>query len=256
MQAAALRERELPFEYLAADVLPRQLGDLKQAGPAAGLGGFNVTAPLKIEAASLCDDLTPTARQVGAVNTVRVVEDKWLGHNTDCGGIGAVISQAWTGESPPAVGHVLGGGGSARAAVMALRDRSVPLIRVRNRSAEGRQRLADWLGGSGLHLSRSRVEILPLADESGADPPDEPAVWIACLPGEVDLAPLLPDSAGSQECLLVDLRYSGQLPSYPVPLGFQHVTGEPVLLLQGGLSFAWWFGPPVPWDAMRNALTD
>ena len=36
--------------------------------------------------------------------------------------------------------------------------------------------------------------------------------------------------------------------------GFDDSDGLPLLLMQGGLAFAWWFGPPVPWQAMRAAL--
>ena len=44
------------------------------------------------------------------------------------------------------------------------------------------------------------------------------------------------------------------MPPEEAPLGFQVLDGLPVLLLQGGLSFAWWFGPPVPWERMKEVL--
>jgi hypothetical protein len=54
---------------------------------------------------------------------------------------------------------------------------------------------------------------------------------------------------------LLDLRYGDVLPPDDPPLGCGFADGKPVLLMQGGLSFAWWFGPPVPWSAMRDALS-
>ena len=59
--------------------------------------------------------------------------------------------------------------------------------------------------------------------------------------------------AGS-ESILLDLRYGVQLPPGEAPLGFSVLDGLPVLLMQGGFSFAWWFGPPVPWARMREAI--
>jgi shikimate 5-dehydrogenase len=66
--------------------------------------------------------------------------------------------------------------------------------------------------------------------------------------------PFLPVAAGEEAALLLDLRYGDQLPTGNPPLGFTCLDGLPVLLVQGGLSFAWWFGPPVPWAVMREAL--
>jgi len=83
---------------------------------------------------------------------------------------------------------------------------------------------------------------------------NEAVVWVCCLAGGVSARPFLPDAAPKGEALLLDLRYGDQLPSDQAPLGFDFSDGKPVLLMQGGLSFAWWFGPPIPWDAMRQAL--
>ena len=90
---------------------------------------------------------------------------------------------------------------------------------------------------------------------AGQGAPEKPAVWICCLAGGVDATPFLPVAAGPVRSRLRDLRYGDQLPDSPPPFGFDFNDGLPVLLMQGGLSFAWWFGPPVPWPAMKEALT-
>jgi len=250
MQNAALLDRGIETEYLAARVTAGQLRALKDGPAGRHLAGFNATAPLKEAVAALCDGRTDQARALGAVNTVRVEEGRWLGHNTDSGGILTVASQAWQGEGPPARGVVLGAGGSARAAVDALLRWEVPRIVVANRSGAGRDRIARWLRG---HEGGDRVTVSPLAGDP--PPPEEPTVWICCLAGGVPVGPYLPAAAGRREALLLDLRYRDQRPAEEPPLGFAFSDGLPVLLMQGGLSFAWWFGPPVPWPAMRDALT-
>jgi len=250
MQNAALKEREIDAEYVAVRIKAGRLRQLKEGPASRWLAGFNVTAPLKEAVAALCDGRTDQARDTGAVNTVRVAEGRWLGHNTDSGGIHTVLAQAWPGEGPPGRAVVLGAGGSARAAVDALHRWGVEQVAVRNRSALGRERFGSWLAGRGW---ADTVTVQNL--EAGEEPvPSVPTVWVCCLAAGVDATPFLPVAAGHDPALLLDLRYGEQIPPGHPPLGFQHLDGLPVLLMQGGLAFAWWFGPPVPWPVMRDAL--
>jgi shikimate dehydrogenase len=251
MQNAALREREIDAEYVAVRIEAGRLRQLKEGPASRFLAGFNVTAPLKEAMAALCDGRTEQARDTGAVNTVRVDEGRWLGHNTDSGGIRAVLAQAWPGEGPPGRAVVLGAGGSARAAVDALYGWGVEKVEIRNRSASGRERIGRWLAGRGWDETTT-VQNLKACEEAV---PDAPSVWVCCLAAGVDATPFLPVAAGNDPALLLDLRYGEQIPAGHPPLGFQHLDGLPVLLMQGGLAFAWWFGPPVPWLVMRDALT-
>lgn len=250
MQNAALAEREIDADYFAVRIGPGQLAALKKGRAGGQLAGFNATAPLKEAVSALCDGRTDQARALGAVNTVKVENGKWMGHNTDSGGILTVLSQAWSGPEVPTRAVVLGAGGSARAALDALARWSVPHILVRNRSAAGQDRIRDWVRRQDY---RDRVEVEGLAP--GRTPAGgEATVWVCCLAGGVPCLPFLPDAAGAAGDLLLDLRYGDQLPPGEAPLGFGFIDGKPVLLMQGGLSFGWWFGTPVPWAAMREAL--
>lgn len=82
--------------------------------------GLSVTMPLKSEAAELADELTELAVVVGTANTlVHRGDGTVLGHNTDVAGIAAALAAAGpVHESPRAA--VLGGGGTATAAMAAL----------------------------------------------------------------------------------------------------------------------------------------
>lgn len=250
MQGAALAEREIEAEYLAIRIEPGQLRQLKQGAASRHLAGFNVTAPLKEAVAALCDGRTDQARDTGVVNTVRVEDGRWLGHNTDSGGTLTVLTGAWPTEAPPVRGVILGAGGSARAAVDALVRWNVPRVEVRNRSISGQDRMRQWVVDRQL---ADRVTVGAL-EKAGQEAPEEPSVWVCCLAGLVEAGPYLPVAAGAHDALLLDLRYGDQLPAGNPPLGFQFLDGLPVLLMQGGLSFAWWFGPPVPWTTMRDSL--
>jgi len=250
MQNAALMDREIDAEYHAVRITAGQLRRLKEGPEGKLLVGFNVTAPHKEAVAALCDGRTDQARDLGAVNTVKVEDNKWLGHNTDSGAVLTVVSQAWQEEERPERAVVLGAGGSGRAAIDALLRWEVPQLEIRNRSGAGRDAIRRW-----LDRRETETEILVTDLQAEAEPPlTGSSLWICCLAGGVPLLPYLPTAAGERQAVLLDLRYGDQRPDEDPPLGFELLDGLPVLLMQGGLSFTWWCGPPVPWSIMRDAL--
>jgi shikimate dehydrogenase len=64
---------------LGADALP----ELLTAAQSFGFAGLNITHPCKQAVIPLLDDLSPDARDLGAVNTVVLKDGRRVGHNTD-----------------------------------------------------------------------------------------------------------------------------------------------------------------------------
>lgn len=90
--------------------------------------GSGVTMPFKVEVIPYLDELTDAAQAVGAVNTIFYRygpdgERRYIGTNTDVLGIQNAFLNNVTGTAyagKPAL--VVGGGGTCRAAIFALRD--------------------------------------------------------------------------------------------------------------------------------------
>jgi shikimate dehydrogenase len=89
-----------------------------------GFDGLNITHPIKQTIVPLLDDLTSSARAVGAVNTVLFGPDGATGHNTDVTGFGAAFDEV-LGDAPRRKVVLLGAGGAGAAVATALADRSV-----------------------------------------------------------------------------------------------------------------------------------
>lgn len=126
-----------------------------------GLIGFNVTTPHKEAIMPLLDHIAPMARQIGAVNTVKIQQGKTTGFNTDISGFKnqlETIVPDWPKDKPVLL---LGAGGAARAAVMAFLSTSVPFIMVANRTREKAESLAHDMG-------QGRVTVLDWADRHQA----------------------------------------------------------------------------------------
>lgn len=247
LQTAALRATAIEFDYLALDIGSEELPALHTAACAADLPGFNVTMPCKEAAAALCAGLSDAARAVGAVNTVRVEPHGWFGHNTDIGGIAAVV-RART-ASRPATAVVLGAGGSARAAVLALQDVGARRIRVVARRGERYDAMGDWLHG--LDVDAASV---PWGSPLGGLLTTSDDVVVSCVPPGVDGAELLHGPTPARPALWLDLRYGSSRPDALSTLDPPWCDGRDVLLEQGILSFEWWFDRPAPRAVMRRAL--
>lgn len=133
MMQAAFRQMGLDHRYELWDVTPDEL-DAALAQLRACDGGANVTVPHKIAAAKACDDLSDAARQLGAVNTIEVVDGALIGHNTDYFAIINEIAQlvmarlqrgVTEGAAAISSAAILGNGGAARAVKQVLDDAGI-----------------------------------------------------------------------------------------------------------------------------------
>ncbi|WP_176525254.1 shikimate dehydrogenase [Caenispirillum bisanense] len=145
-----LREHGIDGAYVPLPVRPEDFAAAVRALPKLGFAGANVTVPHKEAALAACDEVSPLARRIGAVNTLVCRPDGSLwGDNTD--GFGFLENlragcPGWRPEAGPAV--VLGAGGAARAVVAALLDAGCPQVRLTNRTRDRAAELAADLGGA------------------------------------------------------------------------------------------------------------
>ena len=90
-----------------------------------GLVGFNVTIPYKQQIIPYLDALDEQAREVGAVNCVKIERDgRRVGYNTDVDGIRLSLDKL-LGEEKVSAALILGTGGASQAVQYVLRERGI-----------------------------------------------------------------------------------------------------------------------------------
>ncbi len=233
---AALVSSGIKGEYEAREVdgtgLAAAFAELRHGR----LDGANVTMPHKGAAFASCDRVAPAALQTGAANTLVAGPGEVFGHNTDVSGVSAAWIEFGLPEDGPV--HVLGAGGAAAAALVALSDRDV-IVSAR------RPGDADDL------LARTRVKgsvvawgnVVPGAVVINATP-----IGMAGerLPIPVDEGPAFFDMAyGTVVTPAVASARSAGIPT---------VAGPEMLLHQAAGSFELWTGLPAPIEEMRRTL--
>lgn len=149
LHVAAYRALGLDWTYTRARVEEGSLGTVLDTR-GAGWRGVSVTAPLKREALTWCDAVTPDAARTGAVNTIVFAdldEDAAsTGSNTDIEGLMRAIERA---RLDFASGHVeiLGAGDTAASAIVAAERLGAARITVAARRPDAADALAARMGG-------------------------------------------------------------------------------------------------------------
>jgi shikimate dehydrogenase len=232
------------WRYQHLPLPPQLFAETVRALPALGFRGVNVTVPHKQAALALADVKTPTARAIGAANTLTFEPDGTIeADNTDATGFLAALPRSAYG----ATALVLGAGGSARAVIYALRQAGAAEVRVWNRTAERARAVAAELGAVAV---------------SGAEPAD---IVVNCTtiglrhPGETFKAlPLKADELRAGR-LVVDMVYrvGGTVLLQAASAGGADVVdGLEILVAQGAASLERWTGRTAPDQAMREAVSD
>jgi shikimate dehydrogenase len=212
-------------------------------GLVAGFGpewvGVSVTMPGKFAALRFADERTVRAELVGSANTLVRSGAGWRADNTDIDGVIGALGHV-AGRAA-----VLGSGGTAPAAVVALSELGVQDISV---VARNRQKVAPLLDlGAHLGVDTRWVELGTRLDVD---------VVVSTLPA--DVAAQHADTVAATP-LLLDAIYD----PWPTPLavaveaaGGRVISGLQMLLHQAFAQVEQFTGLPAPTEAMRAALAE
>jgi shikimate dehydrogenase len=270
MQNAGIASLGLNWRYLAFDVRPEELRSTLLGAKAMQLVGLNLTVPHKLLALEMVDALDESAKNWGAVNTIRFEgRDKhgtWLplhhfedappekirshGFNTDAEAITRSLREDLGAKLQGARVLVLGAGGAGRVAALKLAAENVGELFLVNRTSSK-------AGSVAAEIRRRHLNV---------------KVQLGYPRGEVDLA-INATSLGlsADDPLPVDGKQFSLRQAHAVydmiyrpaetPLlcaakagGSRVANGLGMLLYQGAKALEIWSGKPAPVEIMREAL--
>lgn len=251
---AAFRELDLDLVYVALPTPEDDLGTVVRALGAVQAAGANVTLPHKQEVVACCDVLTDEAELVGAVNTLAWTTDGLLGDNTDAVGLQSTLTRdVGLADDTPAV--ILGTGGAARAAMVALGRLGAP-VTVVGRRPDAAARLAGLAGRAGapsgtavdldddaqVRVAVAGAGLVVNATPLGMEGESLPAPFHELEPGQV----------------AYDLVYTPPRTPFLEAArgrGVESHHGLGMLVAQAGASFRRWTGQSPPLGTMSAAAT-
>lgn len=89
-----------------------------------GLCGLNVTLPYKEKVIALLNEIDAAAKEIGAVNVIKIQDGKLKGYNTDAAAFYETLER-WLPKDTTFKALVLGSGGSSKAVRQALKKLSI-----------------------------------------------------------------------------------------------------------------------------------
>ncbi len=240
MMNTAFRRETVNAVYLALQTT--KLSDLLKLVTEIPIQGVSITMPLKEEILPHLTQTDPLSAKIGAVNTVRLLDGKLYGFNTDVAGIISPLEKRMQIRGAKVL--VLGAGGVARAAVFGLRDKGAEVF-ILNRTPETAQKLARQSGSKTIKkeaLAKTSFDVVINATPVG-------------MAGN-KAAPLL-EAKDLNTRLVFDLVYN----PLETPLihlarqqGISFITGIEMFVQQGARQFEIFTGKPAPEEEMFRVV--
>ncbi len=263
IQKAALKASGLEGEYSLYPIPPEDtqgLKDLLARVRSSEITGLNVTIPHKQNVILLLDELTPTAKAIGAVNVIYRRNQKLVGDNTDAQGFLTDLKRFIRDRESliDKSALVLGAGGSARAVVYALLCDGWKVTVAARRIEQARQ-LARSFKNYQLPVTDFDSPILRAA--SLWDQVSNISLLVNTTPigmtPDIDQSPLPQDISIPNGTIIYDLVYNPRetkLVRDARAQGLQATTGLGMLIEQAALGFTLWTGHNPPREAMMTAV--
>ncbi len=253
IQNAALKACGLEGDYSLFPIAPddmQALKDLLDQVRSGEITGLNVTIPHKQNVIQFMDDLTPTAKMIGAVSVIYLRENKLIGDNADAHGflsdLKKHIGNQELGIARSAL--VLGAGGSARAVIYALANDGWNLTIAARRIEQAQELAAQFNTIQSVELNfqtfqSSNFQLIVNTTPLGMTP-------------NINTSPLPEDILLPSHAIVYDLVYNPRETKFVRDArsqGLQATTGLGMLVEQAALGFELWTGYKPPLEILWNA---
>jgi 3-dehydroquinate dehydratase/shikimate dehydrogenase len=237
MHNAAHRAAGSDAVYVPLNAL--DAADFLAFADAVGLRGASVTLPFKIDVLPHCE-ADALSRRVGAVNTLARRAGRWVGTNTDVPGLLEPLQSRLDVKGRRAT--VLGAGGAARGAALALADAGARVTVVARRAAAAAALAADLgISSAPMPPEPGSWDVLVNATSAGMHPRVDDTPW---------------KDARFDGALVYDLVYNPRetrLLREAASAGCATLDGLAMLVAQAERQFEFWTGArPAP-GVMRRA---
>ncbi|MFZ9181421.1 MAG: shikimate dehydrogenase [Rickettsiales bacterium] len=223
------------------------------------LSGFNITIPFKEKILNLCNHLSSSARNIGAANTIKIMENgKIFGHNSDAFGfLNNLFRSCPTYNFYNTTNLIIGAGGASRAVLYALINQKVKHIFIANRSHENAKKLIDDFQNL-ANKNNVILEYIDFKDINSIYPKLDLMVNTSSM-GMKNQEPLNIDLSNiNHNCIIYDIVYNPLFTNLILQAkkhNLKFVTGIGMLIYQALIGFELWFGKQPEYDQdLENLL--
>ena len=260
MQNAAIQYLGLDLIYMAIPCKNEDLEIVVNSLKKMNCKGLNITIPFKQKVFDMCSEISPVAKKVKAINTLKLNDNKdWIGTNTDIDGFIYPLKKL---NLIKKSSLILGSGGAARSVIQGLIELKLSKITIISRKKNSLNEL--------ITNFKNDIEIEGLVNTNPKNDNLIPETDLIINTTPVGMSNStnideLPFGQGfwdsiNSKTIVYDLIYN---PS-PTPFlkfcdkkGCMTIDGTQMLIAQGAKSLSFWTnGLEVPFEVMHDALKE
>ncbi|MEL7834425.1 shikimate dehydrogenase [Fodinibius sp. Rm-B-1B1-1] len=250
MHNLALKYHNIEAQYVAIAVQNNELNELAAFFNEENFLGANITIPYKEILMDYLDSIDPSAKAIGAINTIVKNDFQLRGTNTDYKGFKApLLDYEYELDGSSAI--VFGTGGASRSIVVALRDMGLSRIYLVSRSPGSNS--SSW-------INRKDVELISYNNWTSFL--DDTFLIVNATPlgmhPDVNQSPVREaEKYFLQDRICYDIVYNPLETKFlkqAKEVGAQTINGLEMLIQQGNKSFELWTGKSFPIDKIRKRL--
>jgi len=254
MHNASFQELKLDFVYIPFRVKQNELREAILGARSLNIHGLNVTMPHKNAVIKYLDEIDPTARLIGAVNTILNDKGRLIGYNTD--GAGALKALKENGVGLDVKKLLLLGAGGAGKAIAFYAAQEVEELKILNRTPQKAKELAEV-----LHKKyRKKIDGNQLSAKIIKEELEDANILINAtsvgMHPDVDRSLVDPSWLRPELCVM-DIVYNPietKLAKDAKLIGAKVVSGIEMLVYQGATSFEIWTNHQAPIKVMKEAI--
>lgn len=248
----------LDHVYMAFEVQDGHIKEALDALKILNAKGGNVTMPHKKSVVEFLDDISPDAKIIGSVNTIKIDENKKItGYNTD--GRGFVKALGENGVDFKGKKIVLAGsGGAARAVATQLAFDGAGEIVMFNRTLSNAQAIIDNINNN---IPTCKGRALEMDEAKLVEEIQDAAILVNCtsmgMKATIDQAILSSADQLPKDIFVADIVYDPdqtKLLKFAEEAGCRHMNGLMMMIWQGAIAFNIWTDKDMPVDLIKKEI--
>lgn len=257
MHNSAFEALGLDHVYMVFEVKAGLIKEALEAFKVLGVKGGNITMPHKTEVVKHLDEISPDAKIIGSVNTIKIDEEgKVSGFNTDGKGLVKALDEAGVNYKGEKI-VILGAGGAARAVAIQLAYDGAKEVVIANRTLSKAEEIVNRINEN---IPESKGKAIELDEIILREELKDASIFINCTSKGMknpDESPIEDINLFHKGLFVVDIIYDPlktRFLSLAEEAGCKIMNGIDMMIYQGALAFKIWTGEEMPVDYIKEVL--
>lgn len=257
MHNTAFEALGLDHVYMAFEVKDGHIKEALEGLKTFNAIGGNITMPHKTKVVEYLDDISPDAKIIGSVNTIKIENGKISGYNTDGRGFVKALEENNVEYKGKKI-VLVGAGGAAKAVATQLAFDGAGEIVLFNRTLNSAEEIVQNIN---KNIPSCRAMALEMDEGKLVEEIQDAQVLINCtslgMKDTIDQAIISSETELPKDLFVADIVYDPdqtKLLKLAEKAGCRYMNGLMMMIWQGAIAFKIWTGKDMPIEYIKSEL--